>query len=41
VFDAAGKGRDKLNGQLTALAATPAEPAKRGPKPKVAATATA
>lgn len=39
VLDAAGKGRDKLNSQLATLAATPAEPAKRGPK--VAAPATA
>ena len=31
---AAEKGRTKLTGQLATLEATPAEPAKRGPKPK-------
>lgn len=41
VFDAAAKGRAKIEGQLAALEAAPVEAAKRGPKPKVAATATA
>lgn len=39
VFDAAAKGREKINGQLATLAAAPVEPAKRGPKPKIEATA--
>ena len=39
VFDAATKGREKIEGQLATLANTPAEPAKRGPKAKTAAPA--
>jgi DNA-binding ferritin-like protein len=41
VFDAAIKGREKLTSQLETLTATPVEHAKRGPKPKIKAEATA